>query len=199
MAPPPEPVEVPEPLDWLPPCPCCGGRMTIIETFGRWRQPRAPPHATAPTGSSPSLTRHGLRSPQAAKPPLRRMPHGAPFAMARIEQPLAIPREMSSRSARVSAPRERRRADGTIPPWRANRKWMTCLSLPSARPIAFNELSNLPTAPHIGPLGRRQLPSSLHDEHHLLEKRVISVVLHRPVEPALLHGNWLFGRISSLR
>jgi hypothetical protein len=54
VAPPPEPVEVPEPLDWLPPCPCCGGRMTIIETFGRWRQPRAPPHARTSTGSSPS-------------------------------------------------------------------------------------------------------------------------------------------------
>src|SRR5580704_3509237 len=54
VAPPPEPVEVPQPLDWLPPCPCCGGRMTIIETFGRWRQPRAPPHAPASTGSTPS-------------------------------------------------------------------------------------------------------------------------------------------------
>ena len=51
VAPPPEPVESPEPLGWLPPCPCCGGRMTIIETFGRWKQPRAPPRATAPTGS----------------------------------------------------------------------------------------------------------------------------------------------------
>jgi hypothetical protein len=52
IAPPPEPVELPEPLDRLPPCPCCGGRMTIIETFERWRQPRAPPpHAHAPTGS----------------------------------------------------------------------------------------------------------------------------------------------------
>ena len=54
MAPPLKPIEVPEPLGWLPPCPCCGGRMTIIETFGRWRQPRAPPHAPAPTGSPPS-------------------------------------------------------------------------------------------------------------------------------------------------
>jgi len=51
VAPPPEPVELPEPLDWLPPCPRCGGHMTIIETFGRWKQPRAPPRATAPTGS----------------------------------------------------------------------------------------------------------------------------------------------------
>ena len=54
VAPPPEPVEVPDPLGWLPPCPCCGGRMTIIETFGRLRQPRAPPHAPAPTGSNTS-------------------------------------------------------------------------------------------------------------------------------------------------
>ena len=60
VAPPPEPVEVPEPLDGLPPCPCCGGRMIIIETFERWRQPRAPPHAPAPTGRTSAVTRHGL-------------------------------------------------------------------------------------------------------------------------------------------
>ena len=54
VVPPPEPVELPEPLDHLPPCPCCGGRMFIIENFERWRQPRAPPHASAPTGSVPS-------------------------------------------------------------------------------------------------------------------------------------------------
>jgi Putative transposase len=54
VAPPPEPGELPEPRDHLPPCPCCGGRMIIIETFGRWSQPRAPPHAPAPTGTSQS-------------------------------------------------------------------------------------------------------------------------------------------------
>ena len=54
VAPPPEPVELPEPLDRLPPYPCCGGRMIIIETFERWRQPRAPLHAPTPTGSVPS-------------------------------------------------------------------------------------------------------------------------------------------------
>jgi Putative transposase len=32
-----------EPIDHRPPCPCCGGHMVIIETFERWRQPRAPP------------------------------------------------------------------------------------------------------------------------------------------------------------
>ncbi|MEW9838496.1 IS91 family transposase [Mesorhizobium marinum] len=35
------------PEDFRPPCPCCGGRMIIIETFERWRQPRGPPDATA--------------------------------------------------------------------------------------------------------------------------------------------------------
>jgi hypothetical protein len=32
-----------EPVDHRPPCPCCGGRMIVIETFDRWQQPRAPP------------------------------------------------------------------------------------------------------------------------------------------------------------
>jgi len=40
-----------EPLDERPPCPCCGGRMIVIEAFARWSQPRAPPHAPAPAGS----------------------------------------------------------------------------------------------------------------------------------------------------
>ncbi|MBZ9937014.1 IS91 family transposase [Mesorhizobium sp. BR1-1-16] len=30
-----------------PPCPCCGGRMIVIETFERWNQPRGPPHGSA--------------------------------------------------------------------------------------------------------------------------------------------------------
>jgi hypothetical protein len=42
-----EPIELTEPR---PPCPCCGGRMIIIETFQRWMQPRAPPVCPAPTG-----------------------------------------------------------------------------------------------------------------------------------------------------
>ena len=35
----------------IPPCPCCGGRMRIIETFERWMQPRAPPRAYPATGA----------------------------------------------------------------------------------------------------------------------------------------------------
>ncbi len=36
-----------EPDDFRPPCPCCGGRMIVVEVFERWRQPRGPPDATA--------------------------------------------------------------------------------------------------------------------------------------------------------
>lgn len=36
-----------EPDDFRPPCPCCGGRMIVIEMFKRWKQPRGPPDATA--------------------------------------------------------------------------------------------------------------------------------------------------------
>ncbi len=49
----PSPVIPPEPTpppDWRPPCPCCGGRMTVVEIFGRFMQPRGPPAASAPTG-----------------------------------------------------------------------------------------------------------------------------------------------------
>jgi len=34
-----------EPDDFRPPCPCCGGRMIVIEVFERCRQPRGPPGA----------------------------------------------------------------------------------------------------------------------------------------------------------
>ena len=54
VAPPPELTKRQNRSIGCPPCPCCGGRMIIIETFERWSQPRAPPHAPAPTGSTPS-------------------------------------------------------------------------------------------------------------------------------------------------
>jgi hypothetical protein len=34
--------------DFRPPCPCCGGRMIIVEIFERGCQPRAPPSAAVP-------------------------------------------------------------------------------------------------------------------------------------------------------
>ena len=43
-----------EPDNFRPPCPCCGGRMIVIEVFERWRQPRGPPNASGPDrGSCP--------------------------------------------------------------------------------------------------------------------------------------------------
>lgn len=44
-------VDQPDPR---PPCPCCGGRMVIIETFERRYQPRAPPHPVNATGRTSS-------------------------------------------------------------------------------------------------------------------------------------------------
>ena len=37
-----------------PPCPCCGGRMVVIEVFQRSAQPRAPPFPSQPSGMTPS-------------------------------------------------------------------------------------------------------------------------------------------------
>ena len=48
----PEPDATPEPSDHRPPCPCCGGRMLILETFERYAQPRAPPRPTCSPGRS---------------------------------------------------------------------------------------------------------------------------------------------------
>jgi hypothetical protein len=48
VAPPPEDDTPEEPADVCPPCPCCGGRMVVIERFERWCQPRAPPASRAP-------------------------------------------------------------------------------------------------------------------------------------------------------
>ena len=48
VAAPVEEAEPDKPPDHRPPCPCCGGHMTIIEAFARWCQPRAPPQPAPP-------------------------------------------------------------------------------------------------------------------------------------------------------
>jgi hypothetical protein len=48
-----ETAPIPEP-DWRPPCPCCGGRMIVIEIFGRAARARAPPSSPARTGAAVS-------------------------------------------------------------------------------------------------------------------------------------------------
>jgi Putative transposase len=40
--------------DDRPPCPCCGGRMIIVESFGRGGEPRAPPSSQASRGTAMS-------------------------------------------------------------------------------------------------------------------------------------------------
>jgi hypothetical protein len=52
VAPPPDKDAPDESADVRPPCPCCGGHVVIVETFERWRQPRAPPNSTAETGTT---------------------------------------------------------------------------------------------------------------------------------------------------
>jgi hypothetical protein len=39
--------------DHRPPCPCCGGRMIIVESFGRGGEPRAPPPSQAAVKTAP--------------------------------------------------------------------------------------------------------------------------------------------------
>ena len=51
---PPAAAEVQAEPDVCPPCPCCGGHMVVIETFERWRHPRAPPLGAVSTGTTTS-------------------------------------------------------------------------------------------------------------------------------------------------
>ena len=70
-APAPERVDAEEPPDPLPPCPCCGGRMRIIETFERWMQPRAPPRAYPRNRGAVVTRRRGSFSRHVVAMPLR--------------------------------------------------------------------------------------------------------------------------------
>ena len=40
-----------EPVEPSPPCPCCGGRMIVIEIFQRCYLPRGPPGRASPSGN----------------------------------------------------------------------------------------------------------------------------------------------------
>ncbi len=43
-----------EPIEIRPPCPCCGGRMIVIEVFECWHQPRGPPNTATMNRESAS-------------------------------------------------------------------------------------------------------------------------------------------------
>src|SRR4029077_14620382 len=60
-------------------------------------------------------------------------------AISRIDEPEAIPREMSSRSASVSANRERRRAAGGMPPRGNNTARIQLCGLSKRRPISCSD------------------------------------------------------------
>ena len=64
VAAPPDRGDSDEPDDFRPACPCCGGRMIVIETFECWRQPRGPPEAGNEPGERP-MTGHGVIQLQA--------------------------------------------------------------------------------------------------------------------------------------
>src|ERR1700688_2885567 len=58
-------------------------------------------------------------------------------------------------------------------------------------PNLMQRLPRLPPPPHVGSLLLRKLeaPPKCH-KHHLIEKDLYQMVLHRPVELARLLGNW---------
>ena len=82
-----------------PPCPCCGGRMIIIETFERWRQPRAPPHGPHQPGAH-LVTRHGLHHPRAAATSFGRWPILCPMSSIAIRW-LCFDHHSSTRNRRA--------------------------------------------------------------------------------------------------
>ena len=47
-----EETDVPEPPAYRPTCPCCGGSMSVVGIFLRWRQPRGPPPRSSPNRES---------------------------------------------------------------------------------------------------------------------------------------------------
>ena len=113
------------------------------------------------------------------------------LAISRIDESEAIPREISSRSARVRARGDRRRAAGRIPPRGNKTDRMQLCSLPKARPIscsdcpAFQRVQTSPfsiaESPNLFPGLMPTPPFPKTDLHQM--------VLHRPIECAALFRN----------
>jgi hypothetical protein len=98
----------------------------------------------------------------------------------RIGKSEAIPREMSSRSASVSASRERRRAAGGMPPRGNNTERMQLCGLSKARPISCSDCP----AFHRFQTSRFSIAIVVlaSCQHHLYTAGFHQMVLHRPVE-----------------
>ena len=101
VSPPAELAEPMEPPDPLPPCPCCGGRMRIIETFGRWMPAACAAASVHANRDGAVVTRHGLTASYAAARSLRPATRRAPVVHDRAinDQP---PCQRSLRTANLS-------------------------------------------------------------------------------------------------
>src|SRR5690242_18888655 len=124
------------------------------------------------------------------------------LAISPIYEPEAIPREISSRSARVRARRDRRRAAGLIPPRGNNTERMQLCSLPKARPISCSDcpaFQRFQTSSFSLAESPNRLPGLISTPPP--DSRFISVVLHRPIECAAATGQvlgWYARRLAFL-
>ena len=89
---------------------------------------------------------------------------------------------MSSRSARVSASRERRRAAGGIPPRGNNKQRMQLCGLPKARPISCNDCPDFQRLQISVLCVRESLDRFPWVIDTILKLHVYQMVLHRPIE-----------------
>src|SRR5580693_6724245 len=123
----------------------CSGdhfRISLLATTSRNLRRRARRHflgrkADSQAWSSASCARYAGRPPwRVTSRPTVEAARSRCLAISRIDEPEAIPREMSSRSVRVRASRERRRALGGIPPRGNNKQRRELCGLSKARPIS---------------------------------------------------------------
>jgi hypothetical protein len=121
--------------DHRPPCPCCGGRMVIVETFQRGAAPRGPPSPKPRSGPRCHDAHHRLIAPSACRgtrfrrriavvpppptarpiPPIRlkspcRLRGDAKLATAIVDPPLITPASTSTTQAAASSNPHRRQA-----------------------------------------------------------------------------------------
>ena len=104
-------------------------------------------------------------------------------AISRSGESEAIPREMSSRSASVSASRERRRAAGGMPPGGNHTERMQLCGLSKARPISCGDcpaFHRLQTSRFSIAERPNRCPGLI--QHHLYTADLHQMVLHRPVK-----------------
>src|SRR5260370_21606061 len=107
-----------------------------------------------------------------------------------MDEPEAIPREMSSRSASVSVRGERRRAAGTIPPRCVSKNRMEPWPLPKVRPISCNDspaFQRRHMSIRCSAESLSRFPCAINTTFRKNDS--YQMVLHRPVEPAYVFGN----------